>query len=492
MEWKAEMAKKILAAFIAIFLFLECCGRIQKDNEITQRMEKYLTEMENAGFFGSVLVALNGEKIVSRGYGFRNIEQRLKNTPTTIFDIGSITKQFTSAAVLKLEMQGRLSTDDELSKYFSFLPEDKKSITIHDLLRHQSGLKSTVGGDYEKITKEEFLKKAMDSPLRFKPGTSFSYSNIGYSLLAMIIEQVSGETYETYLHENLWKPARMESTGYSRPKFDANDIAVGYYHDNKAWGKPTDKAWDGTAPYWHLLGNGGILSSTEDIYKWHQALAADFILSAEAKKKLYHPKLRAGESEDSIYAYGWDVSITSRNTTRVWHNGSNHIFYADFLRFIDEDVVLITLSNKSHPDFDLVNDEISKMIFRKKYTPIIPVVDNEVNRAFTNQIIQAIHDYGIDKAKILYKGRSERVSLLEFEMRGRGFSLLDNNQPELAIQIFEMNVFAFPHSAKALQELGEAYMETGKKDLAIRYFKESLAIEPDNRFVKAMIKELEK
>ncbi len=486
------MAKKILAASVAVLLFAGSCGRIQKENEIRQRIEKYLAGMEEIGFFGSVLVALNGEIIVSKGYGFRNIERGLKNTPTTVFDIGSITKQFTSAAVLKLEMQGKLSTDDELSEYLDAVPGDKKNITLHDLLRHQSGLKSTVGGDYEKISKEEFLKEVMDSPLRFKPGTRFSYSNIGYSLLAMIIEQVSGETYETYLSENLWKPARMGSTGYSRPKFDTNDIAVGYYPDNRAWGKPTDKEWDGTAPYWHLLGNGGILSTTEDLYRWHKALSTDLILSAEARKKLYHPKLRPGENEDSIYAYGWDVSKTSRNTRRVWHNGSNHIFYADFLRFIDEDVVLITLSNQWHPNFNSVNDEISKIVFRKNYTPTIPVVDNETNRAFTNQVTQAIQDFGIETAKNLYEGRNEGVDLLEFEMRNRGFSLLDDNRPDLAIQIFEMNVFAFPHSAKALQGLGEAYMETGKKDSAIRYFKESLAIEPDNLFVKHLIKELEK
>ena len=486
------MARKILVASVAILLFTGSCGRIQKDNEISQRIEKYLAEMEKIDFFGSVLVALNGEIIVSKGYGFRNIERGFKNTPTTIFDIGSITKQFTSAAVLKLEMQGKLSTDDELSEYFDAVPGDKRNITLHDLLRHQSGLKSTVGGDYEKISKEEFLKEVMDSPLRFTPGTRFSYSNIGYSLLAMIIEQVSGETYETYLYENLWKPARMGSTGYSRPKFDTNDIAVGYYPDNKVWGKPTDKEWDETAPYWHLLGNGGILSTTEDLYRWHNALSTDLILSVKAKKKLYHPKLRAGENEDSIYAYGWDVSNTSRNTRRVWHNGSNHIFYADFLRFIDEDIVLITLSNKSNPDFDLVNDEISKIVFRKNYTPTIPVSDNETNRSFTNQIIQAIEESGIEKAKILYKERNEGVDLLEFVMRSRGFDLLDNNRPDLAIQMFEMNVVAFPHSAKALQGLGEAYMETGKKDSAMRYFKESLAIEPDNLFVKHMIKELEK
>lgn len=100
----------------------------------------------------------------------------------------------------------------------------------------------------------------------------------------MIIEKVSGQSYEAYLYENLWKPAQMEMTGYTRPAFDTNLIAIGYDSDDKAWGKPTDKEWDKTAPYWHLKGNGGILSTTEDLYKWHKALQSKLILSDEAKQ----------------------------------------------------------------------------------------------------------------------------------------------------------------------------------------------------------------
>ena len=143
-----------------------------------QKVENYLNSIEEVGFSGTVLLELNGSVVSSKGYGFGNIDKNIKNTPGTIFDIGSITKQFTAAAILKLEMQGKLSTNDKISRYFRNVPKDKLEITIHDLLRHQSGLQSNVGGDYDKITKPAFIDSVMHSQLKFEPALRFSYSNI--------------------------------------------------------------------------------------------------------------------------------------------------------------------------------------------------------------------------------------------------------------------------------------------------------------------------
>lgn len=486
------MKHLLTAIFALIFLLHTNCGQTSKENETHKRIDSYLSALENVGFYGSVLVEINGEKIISKGYGFSDVEKQIKNSPKTVFDIGSITKQFTAAAILKLEMQGKLSTDDKISKFFDKLPTDKQQITIHDLLRHQSGLISNVGRDFEKISEEEFLEKVFNSELQFPVGTNFAYSNIGYSLLAIIIEKISDQSYETYLYENLWKPSKMEMTGYTRPAFDNKLIAVGYENENKVWGKPTDKEWDTSSPYWHLKGNGGILSTTEDLYKWHTCLLTEKVLSKDAKQKLYHPKLRAEETEKSYYAYGWDVSTTNRNTHQVWHNGTNRILYADFLRFIDEKVTFIMLSNKSHPNFNNLNFEMARIVFNPNFIPEIPIADNLENRRFTNKIIATINKVGLEKAKEEYAKNKNDEQLLEFLMREEGFNHIDNGKPEIAIQIFEMNVFAYPKSAKALQGLGEGYMETGKNELALKYLKESLAINPDNPFVNRLIKQLDK
>jgi tetratricopeptide (TPR) repeat protein len=330
----------------------------------------------------------------------------------------------------------------------------------------------------------------MKSSLRFKTGSNFSYSNIGYSLLALIIEKVSGKTYEQYLYENLWKSVGMETTGYSRPNFNADLIAIGYGKNNIIWGKPTSKNWNGKAPYCHLLGNGGILSTTEDLFKWHKALMTENILSKEAKEKLYHPKIRANENDNAYYAYGWDVSKTNRNTFRVWHNGTNNIFYSDCMRFIDEKTTLIFLSNKSNRNLYQLNFEVAKIIFEKNYKPIIPIADNETNQKFSQEIIETVLSNGLEKAKFKYNSRPSKTDILENILNAKGYELLSQNKYDDAINIFTMNTIAYPNSFNAFDSLGEAYMNKGDKTSAIKNYEKSLQLDPTNGNAEDMIKKL--
>jgi CubicO group peptidase (beta-lactamase class C family) len=481
--------RSFLTIFTIIFLIGIGLGQVPDQKKTTARVSAYLDRLEAVGFTGSVLVEINGRKAISRGYGFRNAAQKLKNTPDTLFDIGSITKQFTAAAILKLEMQGKLSTDDKITKFFENVPPDKAGITLHQLLRHIAGFPSVVGGDYDKIGREEFIDKLMQSPLKFEPGARFSYSNVGYSLLAMIVERVSGQKYEQFLYENLWHPAGMETTGYSRPAFDRDLIATGYKED-KEWGKPTDKEWEGDAPYWHLKGNGGILSTVEDMYKWHLALLGDNILSKEAKQKYYHPQFRPGENENPYYAYGWDILKTPRNTILTRHNGTNRVFYADFYRYIDEGVAVILLSNKAHQDFFGTDRTISKIIFDPGFVPEIPAADNEANRAFTDEAIRIAGEKGPEAGLEAVRKRKKGVDILERRINDRGYDLLNDGKKNEAVAVFRLAVMAFPKSANAFDSLGEAYMEAGNKELAIENYKKSLALDPENKNAEEMLKKL--
>jgi len=452
----------------------------------TSRVESYLEELEKVGFSGSVLIEINGNKTISRGFGYRDLEEELRNTPDTVFDIGSVAKQFTAAAILKLEMQGKLTTDDKLPGYFDNVPDDKAGITIHQLLRHSSGLPSVVGGDYDKITESVFIEKALSSPLSFEAGARFSYSNVGYSLLGLIVEKASGKGYEEFLYENLWRPATMESTGYGRPNFAPDMIAVGYAGDER-WGKPTDKEWDGDGPYWHLKGNGGILSTVEDLYKWNLALRSDEILSKAAKEKYYRPKLRDNENDNPYYAYGWDVLRTPRNTILTNHNGTNRIFYADFFRYLDERVTIVVLSNKEHENFRQINREISRIIFEPAFEPVIPVADNAANRRFTDEIIGTLLTQGPATAIEAYRKREPALNLLESVVNGMGYKLLSEQNSEQAIEIFSFNVLVFPRSSNAFDSLGEAYLEAGNTVLAIENYTKGLLLNPDNRRAEEML-----
>ncbi len=461
-----------------------------EQEETVAIVRAYLDTLEHEGFCGAILVEFRGKVVISEGYGYSNIEKKRKNSTRTVFDIGSITKQFTAAAIMKLEMEGKLSTEDMLSKYFKNVPAGKSDITIHQLLRHSSGLKSNVGGDYESITEAAFVDTVMRSPLNFRPGTEFSYSNIGYSLLGIIIEKVSGMPYEMFLYQNLWHPAGMEQTGYRRPDFNDDLVATGYYNDDRVWGKPTEQRWGEDSPFWHLKGNGGILSTAEDMLRWNQALLADRVLSIPARMKMYRPKLREGEDSASYYAYGWDVHRTPRNTTSYWHNGSNGIFYADFYRFIDEGTTVIVLTNKSN-GFQGTGREVTRLLFSPGYKAVVPAADNERNRSFTDHAIETAIEQGAEAGTNELAKAKPNQRLLEERVNRKGYELLQGGSAKQAVNVFRLNVQAFPKSANTYDSLGEAYLTTGDTTLAIENYQKSLALNPENENAEEVLKRLQ-
>jgi CubicO group peptidase (beta-lactamase class C family) len=261
--------------------------------EVAKKIDQRFAELVKKDFSGVILVSQGGKVILAKGYGLANRAEKLPFTTDTVFDIGSITKPFTAAAILRLEMDGKLKVTDSIAKFFKDVPDDKKEITVHQLLTHTAGFRDSLGGDYDKIVRADFVKLAFMSKLRSKPGQSYSYSNVGYSLLGAIIEHVTGESYEHYLHENLFKPAGMTRTGYLLPKWGKNELARGYKND-KDWGTPLDRAWAEDGPYWHLRSNGGLLSTVGDLYRWTTALKGETVLSKEAKDKMFAPHASEG------------------------------------------------------------------------------------------------------------------------------------------------------------------------------------------------------
>ena len=251
-------------------------------------IDRYLSTLTDSGFSGTVLLARDGQVVLHKGYGSADDTQRNPVTTGTVFDIGSITKQFTAAAIMKLEMAGKLNTSDLLSQHQPDVPPDNSAITLHHLLTHTAGLVMYSGGDYDVSLRDETVTRILGTPLESKPGEKFSYSNPGYSLLAAIIERVSNEPYEAFLRKNLFDPAGMRSTGYRLATWDVSQVARGYM-DEKNGRTPPDYQWGESGPYWNLFGNGGMLSTTADLYKWAQALKGEQLLSADAKRKLFAP-----------------------------------------------------------------------------------------------------------------------------------------------------------------------------------------------------------
>ena len=299
-----------------------------------------------AGFRGSVLVSKGGAVLLRKGYGMADRENGVAYDADTVFDVGSITKQFTAAAILKLEMQGKLHVEDAITKYFPTAPVDKKVITLHQLLTHTSGLESDFAGDYDPVSRDEYVKRILASKLRSKPGEVYFYANSGYSLLGAIVEIVSGMPYEKYLRENLFLPAGMKDTGYKLPLWSKTAVAVGY-HEGKRWGRLTEKPWAADGPYWALRANGGIHSTLDDMLRWHAALTGDAILPAAEKDKMYRRQVREGAGADTYYGYGWSIGDSAWGSRLIEHNGGNGTFFADFLRYPDDDLVVVLSTNDS-------------------------------------------------------------------------------------------------------------------------------------------------
>ena len=342
---------------VLVILLIASCSKddstspdATSSDENLQQIElmQLLSEREEDGFYGSILIQKDDELLINNGYGFKNLEEDQRNDPNTIFDIGSVTKQFTGAAILTLEMQGSLSVEDSLHTYLENVPEDKQNITIHQLLTHSSGLTESLGDDYDVVSTEMFLEQTFASELESIPGERYVYSNVGYSILGILIEKISGQTYEEYLRENLWLPAGMDQTGYRLPDFAPEDVAHGYQGDIDFGVPNSSELWFDEGPFWHLKANGGILSSIQDMIKWHEVLNTNDILNEEAKEKLFFPHiLEEPGGGDTYYGYGWVIRELDGIGLVQDHNGGNDIFFAQMIRFIDQNTTVIMLSNQA-------------------------------------------------------------------------------------------------------------------------------------------------
>ena len=196
-------------------------GKVIAATDLVPRVEEYITARVAANqFSGSVLIAQDGKILISKGYGLANREHDVSNTPQTKFRLGSVTKQFSAMAILLLEKQGKLKVEDPISKYIKDAPEAWKDVTIHHLLSHTGGIPEyTVGAAFRQMwtlpaNPSRIMALFKDKPLDFKPGEKFKYSNSGYILVGMIIENASGMTYEDFVRLNIFKPLQMNDSGY--------------------------------------------------------------------------------------------------------------------------------------------------------------------------------------------------------------------------------------------------------------------------------------
>jgi CubicO group peptidase (beta-lactamase class C family) len=363
------MNRLAILALAAAGLLAAQIGPAQSPTDalLATRVDEYMTRLSALGYTGGVLVVRNGKTVFERSYGMANRAAGIAADTATVYNLGSITKQFTAAAILRLEEMGKLRTTDSVGRFLPNAPADKRGITLHQLLTHTAGFASDYSPtDYEPTTRDEYVRRMFVATLKSKPGTTFSYANSGYSLLAAIVEIVSGKDYEIALRDLVLRPAGMLETGYKAPAWNPKRIAHGY-QDGRDWGTIVDRiAMDG-APYWALRGNGGLHTTLGDMAKWDAALNDARVFTDSSRRKFMTGYVNEGPEGRSQYAYGWAVMRTSRGTRLVTHNGGNGVFVAELLRFVDDRVTIFMTSTVSQNTASSAVRVVSAIVFGQPY-----------------------------------------------------------------------------------------------------------------------------
>jgi CubicO group peptidase (beta-lactamase class C family) len=348
--------KKILIGITVLFVQFGCRG--QND---AGRIDTLLNAYNQLGRFnGSALLAKNGSILLNKGYGYRNAETRELNDEHSIFQLGSVTKQFTSAVILKLQAENKLSVSDKLSKYFPDYPKGD-SITIKELLTHTAGIYNyTNDGNFMKNeitkpkTREQMMALFENKPLDFSPGTSWSYSNSGYSMLGYIIEKVTRTSYEEAVRNYIFSPLQMTHSGFDFTSLKSPEKTVGYFVLN-AQDTARAPVVDSTISF----SAGAIYSTTGDLYRWSHALENNTILSASQQNEAYTPV-------KNNYGYGWVIDSVD-GKRRVSHNGGIPGYITTISRVPADGITIILLSNASNQTIGEISNSIYAILYNKEY-----------------------------------------------------------------------------------------------------------------------------
>lgn len=495
--------KKIFTLSAFLICVITCCNAQQNDNSKVQfvsdsgncqLIDKYLSQLTaDKNFSGGLLIVKDREMIFNKGYGWANREKKIPFISSTLASMGSITKLFTAAAIMKLTEQNKLSVDDPLRKFFPTVPGDKAGITIHQLLTHSSGFHEFLkedGGDYEKIETAGFLKRAFDEPLAFTPGEKAVYTNVGMSILGIIIEHVSGMDYEDFLIQNLFKPVGISGIGYHATDFKNENIAHGY-QNGKDWGTiPQHISAAGNRPYWNLKANGGLEASLNDMFLWANAFTNNTILKKETIEIMFTPHIvEEGTNGNYLFGYGCNISKSRRNTKLIDNGGSNGIFFARMIRLSEEGVVFYMVTNESSINTNIVLPNVTQLYFKglieqdamaagpRFETPQAEKIYNILVQTQINDLSKELEKQGIQV--------DDDMILLDVGQR-----LIEEKKSDEALSLYQYYTKVFPNIVVAWNDMGDIYQMKGNKTEAVKCYEQALKLRPANARAKASLEKL--
>lgn len=313
---------------------------------------------------GLALLVVRGGKIVrAEGFGLANVELQVPVKPETIFQSGSVGKQFTATAVMMLVEEGKVGLDDPLTKYFADAPAPWKDVTVRELLSHTAGF-----GDYPKDfnfrkdwTEDEELKLIESIPLAYPPGTNWAYSNFGYVTLGILIHRVTGEFYGDFLQQRIFQPLGMTSTRIISEADIVPNRAAGY---RLVKGELKNQEW--VAPVVNTTADGSLYFSIVDLAKWNDALYSEKLLKKSSLELMWTPvKLKNGQTNKGNYGFGWFIDERARHRC-IHHDGSWQGFEAAIDRYVDDQLTVVALANLADSEPGKITQHVAEMYLADK------------------------------------------------------------------------------------------------------------------------------
>lgn len=361
------MPRLICSCSVAALLLLGAYCRAE-DHPIAAKVDDFVqNELLRQHIPGlSLLVKQDGKILLAKGYGLANVELQVPVQPETVFQSGSVGKQFTATAVMMLVEEGKLGLDDKVSKYFTNAPQSWADIKLRHLLTHTSGL-----GDYPRdidlrrdYTDDELLAKVMATPLAFKPGEKWSYSNLGYLTLGLLLDKVTGKFYGDFLQERIFKPLGMSTARIISEADIVTNRAAGY---RLVDGKLKNQEW--VSPTFDSTADGSLYLTVYDLAKWDDALYAEKLLKRSSFDQMWTP-VTLNNGKTHPYGFGWFV-VTVRGHRLIHHGGSWQGFHCSIQRYVDDKLTVIGFDNLTQSDLEKIIRGVAG-IYNPDLKPLLP------------------------------------------------------------------------------------------------------------------------
>lgn len=333
----ARDSSTVIATIILLFV-APCIAQDGTTNKVDDFVQAEMQKQRIPGV--SLAVVKNGQIILAKGYGYANVEHHVPVKPETIFQSGSIGKQFTATAVMMLIEEGRINLDEKISKYLGDVPDSWQNITVRHLLTHTSGL-TDYPDDFDfrrDYTEAELLKRAQAITPAFKPGEKWQYSNLGYVTLGILIHKVSGKFYGDFLQERIFKPLGMSTTRIISEADIVPNRAAGYH-----FVKNELKNQDWVSPTLNTTADGALYFTVLDMAKWDAALYGESLLKKTSLQQMWTP-VRLNNSKAADYGFGWSLGQVNGHRI-IEHGGAWQGFTSYIARYVDDKITVIVLDN---------------------------------------------------------------------------------------------------------------------------------------------------